>query len=138
MLDQSKNFGAIDVKMDGSILREKSSFKMLGLTFSSKLDRGSHIMSIAKPASKKIGVLICFMKFFSLRLLCVTINLPYGHAWHSVVISRLLLLVATWNCWISYMDIQDCLSFTWVIVKNVASLSLFYRYYFRRCSFELA
>ena len=65
MLDQSKNFGAIDVKMDGSILREKSSFKMLGLTFSSKLDWGSHIMSIAKPASKKIGVLICFMKFFS-------------------------------------------------------------------------
>ena len=29
--------GAIDVKMDGSILEEKSSFNMLGLTFSSKL-----------------------------------------------------------------------------------------------------
>ena len=28
----------IDVKMDGSVLEEKSSFKMLGLTFSSKLD----------------------------------------------------------------------------------------------------
>ena len=33
--DQSNNTGAIDVKMDGSILEEKSSFKMLGLTFSS-------------------------------------------------------------------------------------------------------
>ena len=38
LFDQSKNTGAIDVKMDGSVLEEKSSFKMLGLTFSSKLD----------------------------------------------------------------------------------------------------
>ena len=36
-LDQSNNTGAIDVKMDGSDLEEKSSFKMLWLTFSSKL-----------------------------------------------------------------------------------------------------
>ena len=28
----------IDVKMDGSVLEEKSPFKMLGLTFFSKLD----------------------------------------------------------------------------------------------------
>ena len=36
--DRSKNTGAIDVKMDRSVLEEKTSFKMLGLTFSSKLD----------------------------------------------------------------------------------------------------
>ena len=36
--DWSNDIGAIDVKMDGSVLEEKSSFKMLGLTFSSKLD----------------------------------------------------------------------------------------------------
>ena len=35
-----------------------SSFKMLGLPFSSKLDRGSCIISIAKTTSKKIGALI--------------------------------------------------------------------------------
>ena len=34
--DQSNNNGSIDVKMGGSILEEKSSFEMLGLTFSSK------------------------------------------------------------------------------------------------------
>ena len=51
--------------MDGPFLEEKSSLKMLGLTFSSKLDRGSYIMSIAKPGSKKIGALIHSMKFFS-------------------------------------------------------------------------
>ena len=41
--------------MDGSFLEEKSYFKMLGLTFSSKLDWGSYIISIAKSASKKSG-----------------------------------------------------------------------------------
>ena len=41
LLDWSNNNGSIDVKMDGSVLKEKSSFKMLGLTFSSKLDWGS-------------------------------------------------------------------------------------------------
>ena len=39
--DRSNNNGTIDVKMGESILEEKSSFKMLGLTFSSKLDWGS-------------------------------------------------------------------------------------------------
>ena len=47
LFDRSNNNGSIDVKMDGSILEEKSSFKMLGLT-SSKLDWGSCIISIAK------------------------------------------------------------------------------------------
>ena len=36
--DCSNNTGTIDVKMDGSVLEEKSSFKILGITFSSKLD----------------------------------------------------------------------------------------------------
>ena len=63
--DQSNNNGAIDGKMYGSVLDKKSSFKMLGLTFSSKLDWGTYIISIAKTASKKIGPLICSMKFLS-------------------------------------------------------------------------
>ena len=37
LFDWSNN-GSIDVKMDRSVLEEKSSFKMLGLTFSYKLD----------------------------------------------------------------------------------------------------
>ena len=49
----------------GLFLRKKSSFKMLGLTFSSKLDWSSYIISIAKTASKKIGALIRSMKFLS-------------------------------------------------------------------------
>ena len=53
------------MKMDGSTLEEKSCFKMLGLTFSSKLDWGSYIISIDKSASKKIAALIRSLKFLS-------------------------------------------------------------------------
>ena len=61
--DRSNNIGSIDMKMDGSVLDEKSSFKMLGLIFSSNLDWCSYIISIAKTASKKIGAFIRSMKF---------------------------------------------------------------------------
>ena len=37
LFDQSNNVGAIDVKIDWSVLEGKSSFKMLELAFSSKL-----------------------------------------------------------------------------------------------------
>ena len=62
LFDRSNNTGAT-VKMDGSVLEEKSFFKMLGLTFSSELDWGSYIISITKTATKKIGGLICSIKF---------------------------------------------------------------------------
>ena len=65
LFDWSNNIGSTDVKMDGSILKEKSSFKMLGLTFSFELDWGSYIISIAKTATKKIGALIHSIKFLS-------------------------------------------------------------------------
>ena len=57
------NNGSIDVKIDRSVLEEKSSLKMLGLTFSSKLDWGSYIISIAKTTSKKIGALFYEVSF---------------------------------------------------------------------------
>ena len=104
--DRSNNTGAIDVKKDGSVLgekdgtvfEEKSSFIMLALHFCFRLDWGSYITSIAKTVSKKIGVLICSIKIFLLRLLCISIILRYSHAWNSFFISGLLLLVNTWNC----------------------------------------
>ena len=77
LFDQSNNTVAIDVKMDGSNLEEEPSFKMLGLTFSSKLDWGSYIISIAKIASKKISALIRSMKFLSPEVgLCKSATCP--------------------------------------------------------------
>ena len=63
--DRSNNTGAIDVKIDGSVFEEKSSFKVMGLTFSSKLDWVFYITSIAKNTSKKIEALIHSMKLLS-------------------------------------------------------------------------
>ena len=57
----------------------------------------------------------------------------------------LVLLVATWNCWISYRNGYVGLLVLHLLPleplahrRNVASLSLFYRYYFGRCLSELA
>ena len=55
--DQSNKTGAIDVKMDGSVLEEKPSFKMILFSFSFKLGWSSYIISI--------GAVIRSMKFLS-------------------------------------------------------------------------
>ena len=61
--------------------------------------------------------------------------------------SGVVLLAATSNCWISYRNGYVGLLVLHLLTpsleplahrRNVASLSLFYRYYFRRCSSELA
>ena len=65
LFDQCSSNGSIDVIMDRCVLEEESSFEMLVLTFSSKLDWGSYIISTGKTASKKIGALIGSMKFLS-------------------------------------------------------------------------
>ena len=70
LTDLINNNSSIDVKIGGSVIGEKSSLKMLALTFSSKLDWGSYIVSIAKTASKKIGALI-HSCFFLLRMFCI-------------------------------------------------------------------
>ena len=144
--NQSSNTGAIDVKMDGPVLEEKLSFKMLWLTFSSKLDWGSYIISIAKTASKKIGVLIRSMKFLSpevaLYLYKSTIRpcMEYCcHVWAGAPSCYLELLdkLQKWICRTvgpSLAASLELLAHCW----NVVSLSLFSRYYFGRCSSELA
>ena len=132
--------------MDGSVLEEKSSFKMLGLTFSSKLDWGSYIISIAKTASKKIGALIRSMKFFypevALCLYKSTICPCMEYCCHA--------RAGAPSCYLELLDkLQKVICRTvgpslatslepLAHFQNVASLSLFYRYYFGRCSLELA
>ena len=145
LFDRSKNSGGIDVKMDGSVLEEKTSFKMLGLTFCSKLDWGSYIVSI-KNASKKIGPLIRSMKFLSPEValyLYKSIIHPCieycCHVWAGAPSCYLELLdkLQKWIC----RNVGPSLAASLEPLahrQNVASLSLFYRYYFGRCSSELA
>ena len=131
--------------MDGSVLEEKSSFKMLGLTFSSKLDWGSYIVSIAKTASKKIGALIRSMKFFSLE---VSLYLNKStirpcmvyccHVWAGAPSCYFELLdkLQKWICRTVGPSLAASLE-PLAHRRNAASLSLFYRYFFGRCSSEL-
>ena len=144
--DRSNNNGSIDVKMDRSVLEEKSSFKMLGLTFSSKLDWGSYIISIAKTASKKIGALIRSMKFLSpevaLYLYKSTIRpcMEYCcHVWAGAPSCYLELLDKLQKriCRTAGPSLAASLE-PLAHLRNVVSLSLFYRYYFGRCSSEMA
>ena len=132
--------------MVGPILEEKSSFKMLGLTFSSKLDWGSYIISIAKTASKKIGALIRSIKFLSPE---VALYL-YKFTIHPCMEYCCNVWAGAPSC---YLDLLDKLQKRICRIvgpslaasleplahrRNVTSLSLFYRYYFVRCSPELA
>ena len=136
----------MDVKMDGSVLEEKSSFKMLVLTFSSKLDWGSYIISVAKTASKKTGALIRSMRFPSpevaLYLYKSTIRpcMEYCcHVWAGAPICYLELLDKLQKriCKTVGPSVAASLE-PLAYCQNVVSLSLFYGYYFRRCSSELA
>ena len=132
--------------MDGSVLQEKSSFKMLGLTFSSKLDWGSYIISIAKSVSKKIEALFCFMKFLSPEVvlyLCKSTIQPYMeyycYVWAGAPSCYLELLdkLQKWIC----RTVGPSLAASLELLahhQNVASLSLSYRYYFGKCWFEVA
>ena len=77
---------------------EKSSFKMLGLIFSSKLDWSSYIISIVKTASKKIGDLIRSEKFLSPEVALYLYKSTINHVWNTILTSALVALDATWNC----------------------------------------
>ena len=114
------------------------------MTFSSKLDWGSCIISIAKTASKKIGALICSMKFLSpevaLHLYKSTIH-PcmeyFCHAWAGAP-----------SCYLELFDKLQKRICSTVCPSLAVSLepfsqhqivaSLFCRYGFGRCSWELA
>ena len=120
--------------------------KMLVLTFSSKLDWGSYFMSIAKTASKKIGSLIGSIKFFSPEVALFfyksTIHLFMEyccHIWASAPSCYLELLEKLQKSICRTLGPSLAASLQHLThCQNVASLSLFYRYYFGRFSSELA
>ena len=144
--DWSNNSGSIDKKMDGSVLEEKSSFKMLGLTFSSKLDWSSYILSIAKTSSQKIGPLIHSMKSLSVEVALYLYKFAIRpcmeyccHGWAGAP-----------SCYLELLDqlqkricraVGPSLAASLEPLahrRKVATLSVFCRYYFGRCSSELA
>ena len=118
---------------------------MLDLTFSSKLVWGSYIISIAKAASKKIGALVHSMKFVSPEVAL--------YLYKSTICPCMEYCCHVWagapSCYLELLDkLQKRICRTvgpslaaslepLAHRRNVASLSLFCRYYFGRCSSEL-
>ena len=119
---------------------------MLGLTFSSKSAWGSYIISLAKTASKKIEALIHSIKFLSPEValyLCKSTICPCMeyccHVWAGAP-----------SCYLELLDklqkricrtVGPSLAASLELLahhRNVASVSLFYRLYFGKCSSELA
>ena len=131
--DWSNDTGAIDVKMDGSVLGKKSSFKMLGLSFSSKLNWGSDIISIAKTTSKKSGTFIRSMKFLSPEVALYPTRPCLEYCCHVWAVAP--------SCYLEMLDkLQKRICRTvgpslaaslepLAHCRNKASLILFYRYY---------
>ena len=119
----------------------------MGLSFSCKLDWGSYIIFISKSVSKKIGASICSTKFLSLGVAL--------YFYKSTIQPCIEYCCHVWagapSCYLELSDkLQkgicrtDGLSLVAASLeplayqRNVASLSLFYSYYFGRCSSELA
>ena len=122
--DRSNNNDVIDVKMDGSVLEEKSTFKMLGLSFSSKLDWGSYIISIVKNVCKKIEDLIRSMNFLSPEVVLYLYKLTIRpcreyccHGWAGANSYYLEML----DDEILKMDMQDCWSFICCLSQTLGS-----------------
>ena len=108
--------------------------KCFGLSFSSNLDWGSYIISVVKTASKKIGALIRSMKFLSLEVALYTVL-------HEILWSYLGRFS---SCYMEMLDklqkriyrtVGPSLDVSFEPLahcRNVASYSLFCRYYFGR------
>ena len=134
-----------DVIFEGNIVNPLHSINILGVEISSNLSWRSHIVQIAKSASKKLGVLFRCKNFFtSAQLLqlytgLIRPRLEYcSHIWGASSSTSLLDRVESKAfCLIDYPDLTLNLD-SLALRRKVASLSLFYRYYHGRCSSELA
>ena len=130
---------------EGSEIPSLNSVNILGLQISSSLSWRDHIVQIAKSASKKLGVLFrCKQYFNSAQLFKLYTGfirpcLEYcSHIWGSSPYTSLLDRIESKAIRLigdpSLTSTLDPLS----LRRKVASLSLFYRYYFGHCSDELA
>ena len=117
--------------------------KWLGLSFSKNhLLRSQSCLSLLnsigaltlsqllKLPPKKLEPWFVLWRFFLQRLLCISINLSHDLAWN--------IFVMSWQVRITVGPLLAASLEPLVHYPNAARLSLFYRYYFGRCSSELS
>ena len=136
---------AYPLQFDSTQLTPSSSLNILGVSFSPDLSWKDHIISLAKSASKKLGVLSRLQTFFNPAQLltlyrgfirpCMEYN---SHVWGGSTHTALLNRVESKAFrLINSRPLTDSLQ-PLSLRRNVASLSLFYRYYHGHCSSELS
>ena len=137
---------ATPISMSGTTLEESSSIRLVGLTLSKDLTWNEYISSIAKKASMKVGSLYrarrCLSPEVILHLYKSLIRpcMEYCcHIWAGASVSMLNMLDRIQRR-VIYMVGPKLSSNLQSLShrRNVASLSLFYRYYNGMCSSELS
>ena len=142
---RSQNFPA--VFMNGDELDTSASFTKLGLTLSSNLTLKTHIHSLAKHASQKLGFLARARGFFSSsHLLCIyksqiRPSLEYcSHVWGGAPKSSLCLLDKVQSKAIRLINNPNLTKSHQPFSHRrlVRDLSIFYRYFNGHCSQEMS
>merc|ERR1712030_25780 len=138
----SQNF---NINFNDSTITNSNNLNILGLNINSKLSWKPHINQLAKAASQKLGILYRCRPFFTceqlLRIYKGLIRpcLEYcSHVWGGSSSTHLLDRVESKAYRLINSPTVTANIPSLSLRRNVVSLSLFYRYYFVRCSVELA
>ena len=134
----------LSISFDNSEIPPLDSINILGLEINNKMSWKDHIVGLARSASKKLGILFRFRRFFSSeQLLQIYVGLVRpcmeycSHIWGGSPYTSLLDRVESKAYRLinksSLTSNLDSLK----LRRKVASLSIFYRFYFGRCSTEL-
>ena len=133
------------ISFDGSIVFPENNINILGLNINNKLSWKPHITSVAKAASKKLGILFRLRGFFSSEQLlqlykglirpCMEYcSHIWGHSGSTFLLDRVESKAKRLINNPFLTNSLDSLS----LRRDVGALSLFYRYYGGSCSNELS
>ena len=145
-VNRYKNPYNFPVSFSHSVLDESPSIRLVGLTLSSNLSWNEYIKSIAKQAAKKVGSLFRARSYLSRETILYLYKslirpcMEYCcHVWAGASSDALSLLdrIQKRICNIVGPDLASCLQ-PLSIRRDVASLSLLYKYFHGRCSSELS
>ena len=128
---------------DHTHLSSSSTLNILRLSFTKTLKWRSHISSLAKSATKKLGVLCRLHQFISAYqlltlyrgLICPCMEYT-SHVWWAPRTQLLNKVESKVFCLIDSPPLTDCLQ-PLTLHRNVVSHPIFYHYFHANCSFEL-
>ena len=124
VFDRSKTLVLLMWKWMGLLLRKNHLLRCWDWLSFLNLNGALTLSPLLKPPPRKLQPWFVLWSFFLLRLLYISINLPYAHAWNTLAMFGLVLL-----CYLELLDklqklnIKDCWSFTCCISWTLGSSS---------------